>query len=125
VGFLELGELMHLVNKAEDVEDAETSMTETQKEALVMTMKEVYARYHTLCPFKPGDLITPRAGFNYRGAGEPQIVLEVLETPLIEWDSQRGTTHRRCDMKIAMLCGCIGTVLVESFAFEAYVEPNK
>lgn len=50
-------------------------------EALVMTLREAYANFAEPCPFKPGDLVTPRAGYNIKDAGSPVIVVEVMDAP--------------------------------------------
>lgn len=51
-------------------------------EAQVMELEALYARYIAPCPFKPGDLVTPRQNSNYTDNGVPHIVLEVAEIPL-------------------------------------------
>lgn len=51
-------------------------------EAQVMELEALYARYIAPCPFKPGDLVTPRPNSNYTDNGIPHIVLEVAEQPI-------------------------------------------
>lgn len=55
-------------------------------EAQVMELKAMYERYAAPCPFKPGDLVTPRSNSNYTDNGVPHIVLEVAETPIRVFD---------------------------------------
>lgn len=57
----------------DDERDGSTILPEAQ----VMTLKEIAARYSER-PFSVGDLVTPRTGYNLKGAGAPHIVVEVL-----------------------------------------------
>jgi len=54
-------------------------------EAQVATLLEAYQRYADVCPFKAGDLVTPRKGFGYSGAGLPHVILEVAAEPVRAW----------------------------------------
>lgn len=98
-------------------------------EAIVETLKEAAARYVAGCPFKVGDLVTARAGYNMSGAGEPGIVIEVPDSPIRNFDvpaepSDTGNAAfgRRLDMRIAC-AGRRGELVgfwVEAWAYEAY-----
>lgn len=51
-------------------------------DAQIKDLIAIKERYTEGCPFKVGDLVTPRKGFNLRGVDQPAIVLQVLEKPL-------------------------------------------
>lgn len=55
----------------------EQDLSRPLPEAQIATLREAFERYTAPCPFKPGDIITPRDGFGYSDAGVPHIVLEV------------------------------------------------
>lgn len=96
-------------------------------EAVIAELRSDYARYGKN-PFKPGDLVTPIKGRNNRGAGEPHIVLEVLDTPVYTFaqaDNPTATCSssygRRIDMRA--LCHVQGSYVpfwFESWEFEPY-----
>ena len=46
-------------------------------EGLLARFVEFAERYHASCPFKPGDLVIPRADSHYKGTSLPELVLEV------------------------------------------------
>lgn len=50
-------------------------------EAQIVELHDFYERYIQDCPFKPGDLVTPMQNSGIKGAGDPHIVLEVVERP--------------------------------------------
>ena len=78
-------------------------------EAQVMELRALAERYDAGCPFKPGDLVTPRAGYNIYGAGEPHIVLETPFKPVRPWtinkpaDIEDYAFGERVDMRTACL----------------------
>ena len=96
-------------------------------EAQIATLREICARYTAGCPFAVGDLVTPRAGVNVRGAGEPHIVVEIADEPHRPFDGS-GTSSsygNRLDMRTAGLAGDNETMVmhwVESWTFEPYRE---
>lgn len=97
-------------------------------EAIIANLREVQARYAEPCPFKPGDIVTPRAGSSLRNAGEPHIILEVLETPHItlarDYDptiSGSSSFGQRLDVRFAALYGeNYAPFWGESWMFETY-----
>jgi len=48
-------------------------------EAQIMELKDFYERYVGECPFKPGDIVTPRQNVGVNNTGIPYVVLEVIE----------------------------------------------
>lgn len=96
-------------------------------EAAVATLREAFDRYAAGCPFKPGDLVTPRKGFNHGGAGDPSIVLEVPDEAVRPFDASdpRSTANHtfgaRLDMRVATIQdGDVVAYWDESWAFEPY-----
>lgn len=97
-------------------------------EAQVATLKEVFARYTTACPYKAGDLVTPRAGTATVNVGTPHIVLETRKTEP-DFDSAEFGSNKygaRIDMRVAGLNGCGDLCMwwVESVNFEPYSIPS-
>ncbi|ELT50996.1 hypothetical protein [Brucella intermedia] len=73
-------------------------------EAQIATLKEVCERYTAGCPFKVGDIVTPRKGSIYRGRGVPHIVLEVPAEPHFHFDhddASRPAYGARLDVRCA------------------------
>jgi hypothetical protein len=50
-------------------------------EAQVATLIEACERYRSPCPFKVGDIVTPRVGLGYSDGGLPHVILEVADEP--------------------------------------------
>lgn len=96
-------------------------------EAAVARLQEFALRYGEGCPFRPGDLVTPRMYGGIKGAGKPFIVLEVLPiaslgSPLWVGDPGSNTFGRRCDIRVAMIRdpGGIAMHWTESVEFERW-----
>lgn len=76
-------------------------------EVQVSTLQEAFKRYEDGCSFKAGDLVTPRAGYNYKGVGKPHIVLEVAAAPVrvfeISSNVRTGSSNfgERLDVRVA------------------------
>ena len=94
-----------------------------------MNLQELMARVKLGNPFKPGDLVTPRRGYNIRGAGYPCIVMEVFEAVITpEKDKHGDGLYHMNDMRIARIVHSDGasdtvTFLAESFTYELYSGP--
>lgn len=98
----------------------------------IATLRAAAARYALTDPFKPGDLVTPRADSPLANAGRPHIVLEAPEYPSREFvatdpkhvDSQRYGA--KLDIRVASVCDCdhgeVRPYWEESWMFEPYVE---
>ncbi|WP_336801697.1 hypothetical protein [Kaistia sp. MMO-174] len=102
-------------------------------EAQVETLRELFARYQTEKPFKVGQLVTPRAGFNLHGVGEPCVVLEMVGfDEALTSDEEFGSPGfgARLDLRIATLAnGSHGEHAImaywnESWQFEPYTGPG-
>lgn len=95
-------------------------------EAAVASLRETCDRYVAGCPFAVGDLVTPRKDFNMKGAGDPQIVVEVAATPIRPFDGDHGS-HAfgpRLDIRFATIArGDLIMFWCESWQYEAYVLP--
>ena len=61
--------------------DCEDDAPAPLPEAVIETLREHPANYTAPCPFKVGDLVTPRKGVNICDAGTPQIVVELMTDP--------------------------------------------
>lgn len=62
--------------------DRDDDAPKSPPDVLCKTLREIAARYSAPCPFKVGDLVTVRKGYNLKGEGEPIIVIEVAEQPI-------------------------------------------
>ncbi|MEZ2410500.1 hypothetical protein AB6806_27265 [Bosea sp. RCC_152_1] len=90
---------------------------------VLVEFQKTYADFLTGCPFKPGDLITPRRGTNMKGAGKPHVVLEVRDRPDPHFAEGAGSTQfgRRNDIRVASFYGdTMARHWVESVDFDAY-----
>lgn len=93
-------------------------------EARIERIKEAanfYAASMTGCPYGPGDWVTPRRGYNIKGAGHPYIVVEVDQHPQHRWsdDDGRANNGRRLDMRVMTLIdGDISCFWAESYSYE-------
>jgi hypothetical protein len=82
-----------------------------------------YAESLKGCPFKVGDLVTPRGNVNMKHAGKVHIVLELRSANPPDFTGEIGTTEygRRHDMRIAAFYGnTIARHWVESIDFEPF-----
>ena len=104
-------------------------------EAAVERLWGVFANYTAPNPYKPGDLVTPLADAPCKGAGEPHIVIEVLETPLRWWcgmepsDTGSAFFGQNLDVRVANIrCGggqeAAGLAWLEHGALEPYTGPG-
>lgn len=100
-------------------------------EALIETLRETLDRYQKGCPFKVGDLVTPRAGFSLTGAGEPFIVTDVYDSSFegiiarFDGSTTSRTYGARIDMRVVhWYDGHIIMHWVESWQFEPYTGPG-
>lgn len=102
-------------------------------EAVVSELRDIYTRYSAGCPFKPGDLVTPRKGYNTKGAGEPHIVLEVIDSPACNLTPPAEPFHagshafgRRYDMRVISLSDGEAYVAhwTEAWVYEPYTGPT-
>jgi hypothetical protein len=95
----------------------------TPPDVLAHTLLEIFARYAAGNPFKPGDLVTPRKNYNIRGAGQPHVVVEILDGAALA-EREAGSIAHRADMRL--VCeerGEIAPFLGESWCFERYAGP--
>lgn len=124
---LTLAELMRATQGEAEEKEAGRPLPEAQ----VATLIEEFERYAAACPFKPGDIITPRATSSYRDRGVPHIVLEVAETPIRVFDAgdDLGDIHstafgQRLDIRVGVLSeGYLVTFWQESWRHERYTGP--
>lgn len=101
-------------------------------EAVVHELRGLCQRYAAGCPFKPGDLVTPRPGYNKRGAGDPHIVLEVADSPhrnFVPCEDQSDTSSAhfgaRLDVRVgASMGGDYVAFWAESWVLEPYAGPT-
>lgn len=54
----------------------------------VSQLREALDRYIAPCPFKVGDLVTPRKNSSYRQGGDPHLVIEVFEQPVRNFSTE-------------------------------------
>ncbi|MGW9332689.1 hypothetical protein [Bosea sp. NPDC055594] len=84
-----------------------------------------YAGFLIGCPFKAGDLVTPRKDGSVKGPGDPAVVLEVISSTIDFGSGNPGSNGhgQRCDMRVARFGGRYASIIpiwVESFEFEPY-----
>lgn len=111
-----------LAEMRDDREDRYGREPAMAAEALVEFQKS-YAAFLVVCPFKVGDLITPRKGTSMKGAGKPHVVLEVIDRPAPHFTDEPGSTAfgRRFDVRVASFYGGdMARHWVESIDFDRY-----
>lgn len=97
-------------------------------EAQIATLLEASARYSAPCPFKAGDIVTPRKCFGYSGAGIPNVVLEVAAEPHRNFQPSNHVTPvssvfgSRLDVRVASLgpSGDVVSFWQESWCLEMW-----
>ncbi|MBB2959892.1 hypothetical protein [Methylobacterium sp. R2-1] len=97
-------------------------------DVLCTTLREELARYQQPCPFKAGDLVTPRATAPFKGRGEPHMVVEVRADAEPDFNEAKTGNDYGCRNDIRVMSE-VGEVLplhwVESFYFEPYTGPGS
>ena len=123
---MSLARMLREIDLDRDEDEDEDEGNRPLPEATVNDLRIAFANYGA-CNFKPGDLVTPRRGYNVKGAGEPHIVLEVPEAPVFVTsvsepnDIGSHAFGHRCNMRVACRMGQkIAAFWVESYAFETY-----
>lgn len=125
-GLMGLDDLRSLLSSgSSDQEDKKPSRP--LPEAQVMELTDYLSRYKKPCPFKVGDLVTPRANSFMRNAGDPHIVIEVLSMPRRIWDDKEPSSMINgmiLDMRIAMINdgGSLVSFTVSSVDFQSWSE---
>lgn len=69
---------------------------ESPLNTLAQALVERYQSLNTRHAFKPGDLVTWKPGLRnrrYPYLGKPAVVLEVLATPILDSDTETGSTY--------------------------------
>lgn len=124
-------ELSEILSAAARQRDTRPEPRKSPPDVLCTTLRETAARYVGPCPFKPGDLVTPRASSPHTGAGLPHVVLEVAETPIRNTQGTKGdvVSHlfgSRLDVRVA--CEEQGSIVAfwqESWSLEPYTGPGS
>lgn len=62
-------------------------------EARMMELRESAERYAQKCPFKVGDVVTPRLNASLRHTGKPHVVIEVFDEPYRSWEGETSTPN--------------------------------
>jgi hypothetical protein len=100
-------------------------------EAAIADLRELCSRYTAGCPFRVGDLVTPRGGYNLRGPGDPHIVVEVADVPVRNLDNSADSSGwascafgARLDIRVAHIQnGKMTMHWSESWMYEPYTGP--
>lgn len=77
-------------------------------EAQIATLREVSAAYQARCPFKVGDIVTPKPTSTYDDKGVPHVVLEVAANPIRDFEPGNCLMHNygcRLDIRVGVLVG--------------------
>lgn len=112
--------------------DLEDEAPKSPPDVLCATLREVAERYVAPCPFKPGDLVTQRKGYNLKGNGEPGVVVEVASDPIRNFVCAEDQTDiasmafgSKLDVRVA--CERSGNIIAhwqESWCLEPYTGPG-
>jgi len=77
-------------------------------EAQIATLREASAAYQARCPFKVGDIVTPRPTSIYDHKGIPHVVLEVAPVAIRTFEPGNCYAHSfgsRLDIRVGVLIG--------------------
>lgn len=125
---MDLGEMLAAASRGH--QHGEDDRPSSPPDVLCVTLKEIEQRYRLGCTFKPGDLVTPRRGYIYKGHGEPCVVVDVLAKPVVKLDVENfsgigdACYGMRIDMRVLRQSkGDICGFWVESWCFEKYTGP--
>jgi hypothetical protein len=88
-------------------------------------LRAAQERYAAPNPFRPGDVVTPRALTSMKGIGEPHVVLEVGEPRgQPAQDSTSSAFGARYDVRVVCFVGGhVCAFWLESWTLEPYVAP--
>lgn len=115
----DISELMSLLGRHNQPEEDDFS---GNKGADALSLRELVERYEKGVPFKRGDLVTPRRGYNLRGEGHPCVVLDVFPQ---KWPTNdNGGVIDVDDMRIGRIIkGRVIKVYAEAVDYEHYTGP--
>ena len=77
-------------------------------EAQIATLVEANAAYQKRCPFKLGDIVTPRPTSIYDNKGVPHVVLEISPVAIRNFEPDNCFAHSfgsRLDIRVGVLIG--------------------
>lgn len=93
-------------------------------EAQIDELRRMFAHYQEgVSRFDVGQLVTPMAASDMKGAGVPHLIVEKNSTAEPAFDGDPGSNRygRRCDMRVlCWLGGSYSAYWVESWQFEPY-----
>lgn len=93
-------------------------------EAQIATLREASAAYQARCPFKVGDIVTPKPTAIYEHIGVPHVVLEVAANPIRDFEpgSCTAVTYGcRLDIRVGVLIGeSVAAYWQESWQHQLY-----
>ncbi len=125
-----LGEMLARMAGGSDDDDAKVPVDPEAQIMELRQMGEIYAASIKECPFKVGDLITPRPNVGIKGPGYPHLVVEVRPDAMPRFDDDsdgKSGNGRRLDIRL--LCYAAGRTDIvpfwgESWTYQKY-EPSK
>jgi hypothetical protein len=93
----------------------------------IAALRERAQRMAAPNPFKLGDVVTVRADADVKGAGQPHVVVEVYDKPIVDTKSETGSNQylRTFDMRVAHFQGDHMTVhAIEHAVLEPWTEAH-
>ena len=127
---LDLGALIAGARGAQREKDGNGFDTTISNEAQIARLQEAagdYADARRQCPFKVGDIVTPRPQYGTKGVGAPHIVVDVLQPHDVKPNfagANSSSLHygTRSDMRV--LCMLDDSTMAafwgESYQYEKY-----
>lgn len=119
---IELGEL--LAKAASESQQRESQRPFPLEEAQIMELRRLNKEFQKGCPYKVGDLVTPRKCAGLRNAGKPHIVVEVFDEP-VRMTAECGSPHHLSKMEMrTMAFSDADNICVwagEAWLYEPYV----
>lgn len=99
---IDLSEIMRGSGDAAYQQAVKKAGPEPCVEARLMELEAAGARYDSPCPFKVGDVVTPRVNSALRHSGKPHRVVEVYAEPHRSWNGEASLPQfgARYDMRV-------------------------
>jgi hypothetical protein len=104
---------------------ARSTRSNRSLEALIAELHDTARRYAAPSPFRVGDLVTVRADSDTKGQGEPHVVVEIIDPPVVSDRAEAGSNQflRKFDLKVAHFAGEHQTIhAIDSVVLEAWSE---
>lgn len=112
-------------------EDEDEEVSKISPEVKIMELQQYFEHYVDRKRFKPGDVITPKKSSPLKGAGQPCVVVEVLDEPVFNdrvndpLDASSHMFGAKFDIRVATYHEASNSSIVFFMAESPYYEEWK